>query len=166
MNPEQKLPRHHCYGSSGAACFEIVLVDKALRLTIDLAKIDNAKGQRNVAWNKKINFMLTDQELPILMALLLGYAQSLSFSRGDKSMAMVRQAPSAVGKHGSIFIKGFSEGKHVSLPIGPGDSFWISTLVLNFLVASTNSSPDTVIAGIRSIYKLIGVPKDSQNNGQ
>lgn len=166
MNLQHNLPRHHCYGSTGAACFEIVEVDKVLRVNIDLAKIENGKGQRNVAWNKKINFLLTDQELPILMALLLGYAQSISFSRSEKSMAMVRQAPSAVGKHGGIFIKGFSEGKHVSLPIGPGDSFWISTLVLNFLVASTNSSADTVIAGIRSIYKLIGVPKDSLNNGQ
>lgn len=166
MNPQHKLPRHHCYGRTGAACFEIVEVDKVLRVNIDLANINNAGVERKADWNRKMNFMLTDQELPILMALLLGYAQSLRFSRGEKTMEMIRQVPGAVGKSGGIFLKGFSEGRNVSLPIGPGDAFWVSTLIMNYLVGSTNSSTDTVIAGIRGIYNLIGVPKDTPSHGQ
>lgn len=129
----------HVYATKGAASFEPVEIDVGLEkadqrieiahtIQIEMAK---AETQRRYEWDSKIIFRLSIRELPIFAAVLLGYSPFfLAGNHGpskDKFLELRDQI------EGSIFIK-IKQGKRIiALPIGPEDTFSLSSLVLKQL---------------------------------
>lgn len=76
------------YGNSAAVCFQSSLLnDRVPTLNIEIAAIvDHAPR-----WQEKLNFQLSENELPLFCGLMLGFLPSLAVRRGTKGVELTRQ---------------------------------------------------------------------------
>ena len=141
-----------CYGQAAALTVEATPllhkgVSVGVTVNLEMAPIID----RDVDWSRKITVQLSEDELPVFAAVLLGYLPKCHFKRSDKGIFVERQ-------NGKMFFKATAgAGNNFVMPVAIGQTFRVSSLVLKQL--STQSGiPDgsLVLAAIRGsagLYK-------------
>lgn len=132
MNPED---RHsvHVYGGKAALCFDADLTKGGVAtVALDAAP---SVGQRQYNWQKKVRLQMTRNELPVVLAVLLGFKQSCEFKNhgqdNSKGFSMERQ------QGGKIFIKVFAKEEGVkAVPVEATDVFYVTALFMRQLQKS------------------------------
>ena len=104
---------------------------------------------RSPDMKRKISIQLSQDELPIYAAVLLGYLPRCQFKRPDKGIFIERQK-------GKIYYKGTAGmGNLFQVPVPIGTTFNMSQLVLKQLTAGLEtSSSEFVLAGIKGSSAL------------
>lgn len=144
-------PQVKFYGVQAAVCFQAsVLKEQIPSINIEIAAIVNRTAQ----WNKKLNFQLTENELPLLCGLLLGFLPKLEIKRSSKGVEMTRQKRDAKN-HPGLFIYASSGRDHqhrLLLPTG----FMAKACVLatSQLANELGADMPIVSASIRSACSL------------
>lgn len=126
IEPEREYLSHHVYGVKGALCFSVDKTKQGFEtLSVDAA---NSTAPKVYDWSNKIRLQLTQNELPIFVALIMGYIPKAEFSNHNgKGMKIVNQ-----GK--SLFFQLY--GKNLgnrSIPCGAIDSFYVASLSIRQL---------------------------------
>lgn len=110
-------PQVKFYGGKAAVCFQAsVLKEQIPSVNIEVAGIVNNTAQ----WGNKLNFQLTENELPLFSGLLLGFLPKLEIRRGAKGVEMTRQKRDATN-HPGLYIYASSGREHqhrLLLPTG------------------------------------------------
>ncbi len=124
----------HIYGQKAAMKIELDLLrgDPGMpaRYTVQL-ELAPAKAARTFDWQRKVGFQFTRRELPLLGAMLLGYAGDalVLTNHGpehDKRLELQMQGP-------SLYVKLRQGARALALPVGPADTFAWSAITLNAL---------------------------------
>ena len=136
----------HVYGGKAALCFEI----DETRHGIPTMALDAAMscGVRVFDWQGKIRLQLTQGELPVVAAVLLGYRPSCEFrSHGpnkDKGFSVEHQGS-------KVFVKVFAAGEAMrAVPMELPDVYQVSALFLRQL---RHQSPWLDATGVISLIK-------------
>jgi len=151
MHPSEQA-KVRCYGSSSALTIEATKLHKNNVECGDTVNLDVApKGDNGVQWDRKITVQLSENELPILAAVCLGYLPKAEFKRPGKGVVVQRQ-------ENKIYVSATQgAGNNFALPIPIGQSFQIASLLLIQLQKQTQLyDGDLLIAALRgsaSLYK-------------
>ena len=139
-----------CYGSSSALTIEATKLHKNKVECGDTVNLDVApKDGNGVQWDRKITVQLSENELPILAAVCLGYLPKAQFKRPDKGIVVERQV-------NKLYVSATQgAGNNFSLPVPIGQSFQISALVLTQLQKQTElNDGHLLIAALRGSASL------------
>lgn len=139
-NPD-RLARH-VYGGQAA-----LTIDPSMNrnrsfhtVTLDIAP---RRGEKT-DWQQKISIQPTYQELPLLVALFLGYHSRLQIKRDEKWMEVIDQDK-------SVFIKGGGGNRVFVLPVMPGDRVWLSAMLLQeYSKNFPDMAPSLLIASLQT----------------
>jgi len=156
--PESKKREYvskHVYGGSAALCFD---ADETKQGVPTIA-IDAAAGSnRQFDWNTKVRIQLTEQELPVVAAVLFGMLPGCSFKNhgvaNDKGFEVQHQG-------GKIFIKVFAKDKGVkAVPVSPSDVYAVASLFIRQLQkASPWMDAQTIIATLgHTVARMMSTP--------
>ena len=151
-NPLSQQAKVRCFGNKAAITAEATFINKDGQPPVATINLEVApRFGADVDWSKKIVIQLSDQELPLLCGLFMGYIPSLHIQRPGKGIELERQL-------GNIYIKASSgRGVLYSLPAGIGDTFKLSTLFLKQLKLQSGLQDETLILaalrGAASLYK-------------
>lgn len=144
-----------CYASNAAVQVEATLRHKdglpikgGQTVTIEMCPVTNQRPE----WKTKLSVQLSQDELPIYGAVMLGYLPRCEFKRPNKGIYIERQKS-------KIYYKGSAGmGNLYQVPVGIGKTFNISQLVLKQMCASMpDAKSDFVLAGIKgssALYQL------------
>jgi len=140
-----------CYGKTAAITAEATLLPHAeygKTRTVNLEVAPREIGSKRFDWDRKIVLQLSDVELPLLCALLLGFQSSLKVQRPGKGIEFERQ-------EGKLFIRASAgTGNLFSLPVTPGDCFRLSALCLRQLMSQSGLGESLVLAALRGAATL------------
>lgn len=143
VDPTKRFEKsHHVYSSKGGVCFEPTHVvpdafgqagEGYYTLQIEAA---SALSKKRYDWERKIIFRLTQRELPLFAASLMGWCPALDFGNhgaaNDKFLEVRDQAAD-----GRIYLK-VRQGKRViGIPIGGEELFTVTTMALTVLGRNT-----------------------------
>jgi len=137
-----------CYGQSSALCAEATFTQGSESIpTINLEVAP--KDGKDYAWARKIIIQLSDNELPLVCCVLMGYIPSVHLKRQTKGIEIRRQK-------NSLYVKASSGKDNVfALPITIGDTFKLSTIMLKQLIKQTGLESETlVLAALRGAASL------------
>ena len=156
--PQQRISKH-VYGGKAALCFEI----DETRHGIPTIALDAAMscGVREYDWQGKVRLQLTQGELPVVAAVLLGSLPSCEFrSHGankDKGFSVEHQGT-------KLFVKVFAAGESIrAVPMELPDVYQVSSLFLRQL---RYQSPWLDATGvINLIQATLGSPHRSAQGG-
>jgi len=144
-----------CFGSRAALCAEATIsagdsTPPTATINLEVAPMDAGR----VGWGRKIVIQLSNSELPLLCAVLLGYLPELALKRPDKGIDIQRQ-------HNKVFVRASAGTNNLFLlPVTIGDSFRLSALALVQLKKQSGISDDTLIlAALRGAASLATIPK-------
>ncbi len=144
----------HVYGQKAALKIELEQrrADQpdAGQFTVQL-EFAESKGQRTFDWTNKISFQLTRRELPLLGAMLMGYAgNELNLTNHgpeqDKRLELRQQGP-------RLFVKLRKGARAIAIPVEPADVYEWSVIVLTALKKNRD---DLDTASILEILKRTG----------
>lgn len=149
--PSEEAPRvrdrvtHHVYGGKGALCFEMDET-RDLRPTVALDAAQSI-GPKQYGWANKIRIQMTVNELPEVAAVLFGFQQKCEFKNhgpdNNKGFSIERQ-------QGQFFVRVFTKGANVAVPMYAPDAYHVAVLVLRQLQAlSPWMSGDAITASLR-----------------
>lgn len=150
MNNTSASQKVRSYGSKAALTAEATLIIKEGHTPVPTINLEVApRSGPDVDWSKKIIVQLSDQELPVLCALFMGYIQTLHFKRPGKGIEIMRQK-------GGIYIKASAGyGALFALPTGIGDSFKLCALFLGQLKKQSGIEDETLLlAALRGAASL------------
>ncbi|MCG8026282.1 MAG: hypothetical protein JAZ02_20260 [Candidatus Thiodiazotropha endolucinida] len=118
-------PKVKCFGSKAALCAEATFIIKNSAAPVPTINLEVApRIAESVAWDRKVVTQLSDSELPLVCAVLMGYIPKLHLKRPDKGIELERQA-------NKIFVRASAgAGNLFMLPITIGDTFRLSALML------------------------------------
>ena len=139
-----------CFASSAALQLEATKRHNdgtavAETVSIELCPVVAQKAN----WKAKLSIQLSQDELPIYAAVLLGYLPKAEFKRHEKGLYIARQK-SKIYYRGSAGV-----GNLFQLPVPIGKSFAMSQLVLKQLSADLEGAcADFVLAGIKGSSAL------------
>ncbi|MFC1337316.1 MAG: hypothetical protein G8D81_20815 [gamma proteobacterium symbiont of Clathrolucina costata] len=157
---EQRLadqPKVKCFGSKAALCAEATFITKDSAPPVPTINLEVApRIAESVAWDRKVVMQLSDSELPLVCAVLMGYIPKLHLKRPDKGIELERQV-------NKIFVRASAgSGNLFALPITIGDTFRLSTLLLRQLKAQSGISDETlVLAALRGASSLFSKENSS-----
>lgn len=142
-----------CYGNAAALTVEATkLLQKGevvgVTVNLEMAPIAN----RQADWSRKITIQLSEDELPVFASVLLGYLPKCEFKRPGKGIFIERQAS-------KMFYKATQgSGNHFVMPVPIGQTFRVSSLVLNQLSAQSGLQDGQLIMaaikGSAGLYRL------------
>ncbi|PVZ64522.1 hypothetical protein [Pelagibaculum spongiae] len=145
-NPAQQA-KIKCFGSKAALCAEATRLPKIDLPTINL-EVAPRYGEK-VEWRQKIVIQLSDSELPIACAVLMGYLPNAHFKRPGKGIDIERQ------ENRLLIRASAGTGNLFMLPVTIGDSFRLCTIMLRQLVKQTGLGDETlVLAALRGAAAL------------
>lgn len=141
---------HHVYGTKGALCFETDMTRETDRrearptVALDAAE---ASAPKQFDWGNKIRIQMTINELPMVAAVLLGFLPKCEFKNhgpdNNKGFSIERQ-------QGQFFVRVFTKGANVAVPMYMPDAYHVTALVLRQLQAlSPWMSGDAITASLR-----------------
>lgn len=144
--------QHKVFGGKGAFQFQ----PDETRSQVPTLRFEAAKsvGPRKYDWSKdnKIQIQLTERELPILAAVLLGAQPSCVFdSHGpEKNKALeVHYQPDSK----NFFVKARHGQNLVAVPMGKEDAYYVLCLVIKQITASKKGLDSlSTITLIRSVF--------------
>jgi hypothetical protein len=140
---DNEFVSRHVYGGKGSLCFNnsITRSGKCHTISLDGA---NATGPKTYNWSEKISVQLTEQELPMVVALFLGYRNKVEYSNhgesNNKGFSFERQ------EGGKIFAKVWAKDKgQRAVPIMPSDVFWVGNMMYQQLKKNLPEIGDTAL---------------------
>lgn len=138
-----------CFGSKAALCAEATMAVKQGVPTVNLEVAPRLA--ENVDWQRKIVIQLSDSELPLLCALVMGYIPALHLKRPGKGIEIERQ-------DNKLFVKASSgSGNLFVMPVTIGDTFRLATLLLSQLKQQAGFADETLmlaaLRGSASLYR-------------
>ena len=139
-NPERLAK--HVYGGMAALTIDPSLNRHKTFHTVTLDLAPRRGGDTN--WQQKISIQPTYQELPLLVALFLGYHSHLQIKRDEKWIEVIDQDK-------SVFIKGGAGNSVFALPVMPGDRVWLSAMLLQAYAKNfPDMAPALLIASLQT----------------
>ena len=145
----QAQAKVRCFGSSAALTAEATMLMKA-GVNVPTINLEVApRYGKDVSWDQKIVVQLSDQELPLLCAVFMGYMPSLHLKRPGKGIEISRQP-------NKMYIKASAgQGKLFALPAPVGDSFRLCALFLKQLKYQSGIEDETLLlAALRGSASL------------
>lgn len=141
-----------CYGSKAALTMDATTKEKngLIIQTVNIEVAPMINRNQGADWSRKIIFQLGVEELPILCAVLLGYAAYIDMRRDIKSIRIERQQR-------NLFVSGRTQGEQspFALPITAGDSFRLAALCMQQLkMQAGNLDSDLILASLRGAAAL------------
>ena len=123
---------HHVYGGKAALCFQ----SDATRggadgsKSIQTIRLDAADviSRRDFNWNEKISIQMTRGELPIVLAVLLGFLPECEFKMHgpEKAKGFIIK-----DQGDKMFVQVFDKGKSLkSVPMTPEDTFEVTKIII------------------------------------
>lgn len=154
-------PSKHVYGGSGALCFQVSMPDEQKGGEWGI-HIEGTKGaNRQYDWKNKINIRFNEGEIPLFLAVLLGYLPSFEGKAhgpaNDKSFSIENQGR-------QFFVKVRHKDKTVAVPVPLGDAWWLSTMFLKVLMKLTGLSETTLIGLVKTNCEIPIKYEHSQRN--
>ncbi len=149
-HPLAQQAKVRCFGKQAAITAEATVIRRDGHPPIPTVNLEVAPREgAEVNWSRKIVIQLSDQELPVLCGLFVGYIQRLHLKRPGKGIEIERQ-------QGGIYIKASAgHGVLFALPTGVGDSFRLSALFLQQLRLQSGISDETLLlAALRGASAL------------
>jgi hypothetical protein len=141
MNNSDRLAKH-VYGGKAALTIDPSLNRYKTFHTVTLDLAPRRGGETD--WQHKISIQPTYQELPLLVALFLGYHSHLHIRRDEKWMEVIDQEK-------SVFIKGGGGNSVFALPVMPGDRIWLSAMLLQEYAKNfPDMAPALLIASLQT----------------
>lgn len=142
-----------CFGSRAALTVEatpLIQRGEPVGWTVNLDVAP--RNQDSIQWQRKITIQLSDNELPILAAVCLGYLPFAEFKRPQKGIRIERQP-------GKLFLSATQgRGTAYSLPIPIGQTFRITALVLKQISRHTHlTNGHLLLASLRGASALYSV---------
>ena len=160
--PDAVQDRVQCrvYGGKAALCVETDVTrqdEPTLRIEAALAT-----APRTYDWGQKITIQLTREELPPVVATLLGLLHRCECRNhgphNDKGLNIEHQ-----GQH--LFVRVFQKGQAVrALPVGPADSYYLAALGLRQLrqAAPWLTDPGVLAALKLTVQRMSAAPPGGQ----
>jgi hypothetical protein len=151
-HPLSQQAKVRCFGNSAAITAEATVINKDRQAPVPTVNLEIAPREgADVNWSRKIVIQLSDQELPVLCGLFMGYIPRVHFKRPGKGIELERQP-------GGIYIKASAgHGALFSLPAGIGDSFRLCALFLQQLRLQSGIGDETLLLaalrGASTLYK-------------
>ena len=139
-----------CFGNRAALTAEATWLTREGVEPVPTMNLEVApRNGADVDWSKKIVLQLSEQELPLLCAVFMGYLSALHLKRPGKGIELERQT-------GGIFIKASAgRGTLYALPASPGDAFRLNALFLTRLKQQTRIDDGTLLlAALRGAASL------------
>lgn len=135
-NDPSQQRKARAFGSKAQVCVEENTTrQKTLTVAFDIGDLE---------WSRKISVQLTDQEMPLMAAAVLGYRHHCHLQRADKQLWVQRQGE-------GLYIKAQSkDAGTLALPVTAGANFQIAALLLSRLQQSTGSDVATVSAALKA----------------
>ncbi|HAS0789570.1 hypothetical protein QUS15_24965 [Escherichia coli] len=132
-------------------------------------KSSSSPSDRTYNWSKKIAFQITDTELPLLVAVLLGFLPAIRFDlhgpEKNKWLEIINQGP-------NFYIKSGMGSTLHSAPVTLVDASMFGLLALNQYTANFPLlSSDAVLASVKMLArqsfenKTYKIPKEPQKSG-
>jgi hypothetical protein len=134
QKPEQSVPRDeeqdrpksvHVYGSKAALCFE----EDETRGGFHTVALDaaTATGPKQYNWSEKIRIQLTREEMPVLLAVMLGVLPHCEYknhgTQNNKGFAVEDQGD-------QFFVRVFSPDGVRAVPMTPEDAFRVTAMLV------------------------------------
>jgi hypothetical protein len=144
-------PKVKCFGKSAALTVEATVIQKASTPPLPTINLEVApRSAERVEWERKIVIQLSDSELPVLCAVLMGYLQELHLKRPGKGIEVARQPD-------RLFIRATAgAGNMFMLPVTIGDTFRVSALLLSQLKKQSGLADETLLLGaLRGAASLV-----------
>lgn len=143
-----------CFASSAALQVEATQRHKdgvaiGETISIELCPVVNQRPD----WKSKLSIQLSEDELPIFAAVLLGYLPKCEFKRPEKGVYIERQK-------GKVYYRGSAgAGNLYQIPVPIGKTFNMSQVVLKQVCAGISEiNSDFVLAGIKGSAALYTLP--------
>lgn len=116
----------HVYAGTAALCFEADTTRKGVPTVLLDAAL--ATAPKSYDWEHKIRIQMTEQELPCVLAVLLGYLPVCDYKNhgeeGNKGFSVERQT-------GKVFVRAFAAGEKLrAVPMTLGDTALVATLIM------------------------------------
>lgn len=146
-------PKVKCFGKSAALTVEATVIQRTGSLPLPTVNLEVApRSTERVEWERKIVIQLSDSELPVLCAVLMGYLPELHLKRPGKGIEVARQTD-------RLFIRATAgTGNLFMLPVTIGDTFRVSALLLSQLKKQSGLEDETLLLGaLRGAASLIHV---------
>ncbi|MDN0082333.1 hypothetical protein QU487_06150 [Crenobacter sp. SG2305] len=138
---------YHCYGGKGAVCFQVSPPSQERPewgMHLDAA----VKSGNGYAWGEKINIRFNPAEMPMFLAVLLGFRSRFEGNahgpKNDKGFSIERQ-------EGKFFVRVSMTGKQVSVPVTFGDAWWVAALMYSTLAKACGLTEDSVIRLVKAM---------------
>lgn len=148
--PAAQQAKVRCYGKHAALTAEATFINKDNTSSVPTINLELApRIEATVDWKSKIVIQLSEQELPILCCVFMGYRQNMHLKRPGKGIEIVRQ-------QGSIYIKASAgQGRLYALPAPVADSFRLCALFLRQLKLQSEIEDETLmLAALRGVSAL------------
>lgn len=139
------------YGNSAAVCFQSSLLNERVpTLNIEVAAIVNHAPR----WQEKLNFQLSENELPLFCGLMLGYLPTLAVRRGTKGVELTRQRRDGRNEPG-LFVNATSGRDHQHRLLVPtGIMAKIGALALSRFTQDLGVEASLAVPAIRAACAL------------
>lgn len=139
------------YGNSAAVCFQ----SSELKTTIPTLNIEVAPIVNNSAqWDAKLNFQLSENELPLFCGLLLGYLPSMTIKRGSKGIDLHRQKRDAQNQPGLYLYASSGQSHQLRLLVPSGIMAKVCALAIGRFVDDLAVDPSIAHLAIKSACVL------------
>ncbi len=139
------------YGNSAAVTFQSSLLNERVpTLNIETAAIMN----NSVQWQHKLNFQLSENELPLFCGLMLGYLPSLAIKRGTKGVELHRQQRDAKNDPGLFIYASAGRASQHRLLVPTGIMAKISALALSRFTEDLGVEAGIALPAIRAACSL------------
>ena len=144
----------HVYGRQHALCFQPCDQRGVPSIMIEAAA---SVAEKKFDWKNKLQFMLTEDELPLVAAVLFGFLPAVTFKNhgqdNDKGLELVDQGD-------KVFAKLFARGRAHQVPIPAAQAFHVARLVLRQLrKADPTLSADAHLAAVRLVAARLSQPR-------
>lgn len=124
----QGFSSYSIYGSNAALCFNLTEKDGRKTINVDAAPI--LGGQRRFDWQNKIALLVTESELPFLLAVLYGWLPEFE---GKFHGQQKNKSFKVVNQQGKIFFSLSLAGKSFGVPIGGADAFYLLAKIMGHI---------------------------------
>lgn len=163
-------PSHHVYGSKAALCVESMRVeptsegagrDGYATLQLEMAP---ALTRSRYDWERKIIFRLTQREVALFAAALLGWCKKLEFKGHGPSHDKILEIDDQ-GAH--LFIKLRQARKAYALPMGGDEIFPVSAMALKTLgLNAPHLDSQTLVQLAKRAGEMYGRATAAHGDGQ
>lgn len=156
FDPKQQ-PKFKYFSANAGLTAEGTIRPSKSDLPTPTLSLELAPGQeRAIDWTKKIDVQLSNAELAILCATLLGYLPKCEFKRARKGVAIERQA-------NRVYMRASASDRSlVNIGLDIGNTTQLSALALSrFSLQQPQTAPELLLASIKGAAALYRSELDS-----